>query len=188
MFREDAETKAVALIGEIGGNAEEQAAEYIRRTSYPKPIAGYIAGRTAPPGKRMGHAGAIITGSAAKASEKVKALSQAGATIAPTPAEVGLTVKKVLGIFDIVGPIMVGPSSSHTAGAVRIGLMAGQLTGYDPVEIRLQFHGSLAEVHHTHFTDAGVLAGLMGFQVDDERIRHAFDLAKGKGSRSTAKR
>jgi L-serine dehydratase len=76
------------------------------------------------------------------------------------------------GIFDIVGPIMIGPSSSHTAGAVRIGLMAGQLTGYDPVEIRLQFHGSLAEVYHTHFTDAGVLAGLMG---------HAFDLAKEKG-------
>jgi L-serine dehydratase len=85
------------------------------------------------------------------------------------------------GIFDIVGPIMIGPSSSHTAGAVRIGLMAGQLTGYDPVEIRLQFHGSLAEVYHTHFTDAGVLAGLMGFQVHDERIRHAFDLAKEKG-------
>jgi L-serine dehydratase len=85
------------------------------------------------------------------------------------------------GIFDIVGPIMVGPSSSHTAGAVRIGLMAGQLTGYDPLEVRLQFHGSLAEVYHNHFTDAGVLAGLMGFQVDDERIRHAFDLAKGKG-------
>jgi L-serine dehydratase len=85
------------------------------------------------------------------------------------------------GIFDIVGPIMIGPSSSHTAGAVRIGLMAGQLTGYDPLEVRLQFHGSLAEVYHTHFTDAGVLAGLMGFQVDDERIRHVFDLAKGKG-------
>ena len=73
------------------------------------------------------------------------------------------------GIFDIVGPIMIGPSSSHTAGAARIGLMAGQLTGYDPVEVRLQFHGSLAEVYHTHFTDAGVLAGLMGLQVDDDR-------------------
>lgn len=85
------------------------------------------------------------------------------------------------GIFDIIGPIMIGPSSSHTAGAVRIGLMAGQLTGYDPLEVRVQFHGSLAEVYHTHFTDAGVLAGLMGFQVDDERIRRAFDIAKEKG-------
>ena len=84
------------------------------------------------------------------------------------------------GIFDIVGPIMIGPSSSHTAGAARIGLMAGQLTGYHPLEVTLQFHGSLAEVYHTHFTDAGVLAGLMGFRVDDERIRHAFDLAKAK--------
>lgn len=85
------------------------------------------------------------------------------------------------GIFDIVGPIMIGPSSSHTAGAVRIGLMAGQLTGYDPLEVRLQFHGSLAEVYHTHFTDAGVLAGLMGIEVDDGRIPQAFEIAKEKG-------
>ena len=85
------------------------------------------------------------------------------------------------GIFDIVGPIMIGPSSSHTAGAVRIGLMAGQLTEYNPLEVRLQFHGSLAEVYHTHFTDAGVLAGLMGFQVDDGRIRQAFEIAKERG-------
>ncbi len=85
------------------------------------------------------------------------------------------------GIFDIVGPFMIGPSSSHTAGAVRIGLMAGQLTAYDPVEIRLQFHGSLAEVYHTHFTDAGTLAGLMGFSVDDERIRQAFEIAGKRG-------
>jgi succinyl-CoA synthetase alpha subunit len=61
-----------------------------------KPVVAFVAGSTAPPGKRMGHAGAIITGSAGKASEKMKALSQAGAAIAPTPAEVGLTVKKVL--------------------------------------------------------------------------------------------
>lgn len=85
------------------------------------------------------------------------------------------------GIFDIIGPIMIGPSSSHTAGAVRIGLMAGQLTGYDPVDIGLQFHGSLANVYHTHFTDAGVLAGLMGFSVEDERIRQAFEIARQKG-------
>ncbi len=85
------------------------------------------------------------------------------------------------GIFDIIGPIMIGPSSSHTAGAVRIGLMAGQLTEYHPLEVRLQFHGSLAEVCHTHFTDAGVLAGLMGLQVDDARIPRAFELAAKKG-------
>jgi L-serine dehydratase len=85
------------------------------------------------------------------------------------------------GIFDIIGPIMIGPSSSHTAGAVRIGLMAGQLVEYYPKEVELQFHGSLAEVYHTHFTDAGVIAGLMGFQVDDERIPHALEIAYQKG-------
>ncbi|MBW2120989.1 MAG: L-serine ammonia-lyase, iron-sulfur-dependent, subunit alpha [Deltaproteobacteria bacterium] len=85
------------------------------------------------------------------------------------------------GLFDIIGPIMIGPSSSHTAGAVRIGLMAGQMTGYDPRDVRLQFHGSLAEVYHTHLTDAGILGGLMGFQVDDERIPKAFEIAEAKG-------
>jgi succinyl-CoA synthetase alpha subunit len=95
LFQEDRYTDAVVLIGEIGGTMEQEAAEFI---SYEmtKPVVAFVAGSTAPPGKRMGHAGAIITGSAGKASEKIKALSQAGATLAPTPAEVGLTVKKVL--------------------------------------------------------------------------------------------
>ncbi len=95
LFQADQDTKAVVLIGEIGGTMEQEAAEFI---SYKmtKPVVAFVAGSTAPPGKRMGHAGAIITGSAGKASEKIKALLQAGATIAPTPAEVGLTIKKVL--------------------------------------------------------------------------------------------
>jgi succinyl-CoA synthetase alpha subunit len=95
LFQADQDTKAVVLIGEIGGTMEQEAAEFIsdRMT---KPVVAFVAGSTAPPGKRMGHAGAIITGSAGKASEKIKALSQAGAIIAPTPAEVGLTTKKVL--------------------------------------------------------------------------------------------
>jgi succinyl-CoA synthetase alpha subunit len=88
MFREDAETKAVALIGEIGGNAEEQAAEYIKRTSYPKPVAGYIAGRTAPPGKRMGHAGAIISGKTGTADSKIEALRSANVKVAEKPTDV----------------------------------------------------------------------------------------------------
>jgi len=88
MFREDAETKAVALIGEIGGNAEEQAAEYIKRTSYPKPVAGYIAGRTAPPGKRMGHAGAIISGKTGTADSKIDALRSANVKVAEKPTDV----------------------------------------------------------------------------------------------------
>ena len=95
LFQADQDTKAVVLIGEIGGTMEQDAAEFISH-KMTKPVVAFVAGSTAPPGKRMGHAGAIITGSAGKASEKIKALSQAGATIAPTPAEVGLTTKKVL--------------------------------------------------------------------------------------------
>jgi len=95
LFQADQNTKAVILIGEIGGTMEQEAAEFISH-KMTKPVVVFIAGSTAPPGKRMGHAGAIITGSAGKASEKTKALSQAGATIAPNPAEVGLTTKKVL--------------------------------------------------------------------------------------------
>ena len=95
LFQVDQDTKAVVLIGEIGGTMEQEAAEFISH-KMTKPVVAFVAGSTAPPGKRMGHAGAIITGSAGKASEKIKALSQAGATIAPTPAEVGLTTKKVL--------------------------------------------------------------------------------------------
>jgi succinyl-CoA synthetase alpha subunit len=95
LFQADQDTKAVVLIGEIGGTMEQEAAEFISH-KVTKPVVAFVAGNTAPPGKRMGHAGAIITGSAGKASEKMKALSQAGATIAPNPAEVGLTTKKVL--------------------------------------------------------------------------------------------
>jgi succinyl-CoA synthetase alpha subunit len=95
LFQADQDTRTVVLIGEIGGTMEQEAAEFISR-KMTKPVVAFVAGSTAPPGKRMGHAGAIITGSAGKASEKIKALSQVGAVIAPTPAEVGLTTKKVL--------------------------------------------------------------------------------------------
>lgn len=95
LFQADEDTKAVVLIGEIGGTMEQEAAEFISH-NMTKPVVAFVAGSTAPPGKRMGHAGAIITGSAGKASEKIKALSRAGVTIAPTPAEVGFTTNKVL--------------------------------------------------------------------------------------------
>lgn len=95
LFQADGDTRAVVLVGEIGGSLEQDAAGFIS-DNMTKPVVAFVAGGTAPPGKRMGHAGAIITGSAGKASEKMKALSQAGAVIAPTPSEVGLTVKKVL--------------------------------------------------------------------------------------------
>ena len=82
--------------------------------------------------------------------------------------------------FDIMGPIMIGPSSSHTAGAVRIGLMAGQLCNYHPKEIQVLFHGSLASTYSFHKTDVAVVAGILGMQVDDERIRDSVIIAKGK--------
>jgi succinyl-CoA synthetase alpha subunit len=94
MFRKDPKTKAIAMIGEIGGNAEENAAEYIKKTKYPKPIAAYVAGRAAPPGKRMGHAGAIITGKAGTAETKIEALRGAGVRIAMKPGEIAKLLKK----------------------------------------------------------------------------------------------
>ncbi|MFH1031028.1 MAG: succinate--CoA ligase subunit alpha [Chloroflexota bacterium] len=88
MFKDDDETKEVVLIGEIGGNAEELAAQYIIDTKYPKPVVAYIAGRMAPPGKRMGHAGAIIMGSAGTAKSKIDAFSKAGVPVAERPSDI----------------------------------------------------------------------------------------------------
>jgi succinyl-CoA synthetase alpha subunit len=88
MFRKDPQTKSVALVGEIGGNAEELAAQYIKETKYPKPVAAYVAGRAAPPGKRMGHAGAIIMGKTGTAESKLEALKAAGVRVALKPGEV----------------------------------------------------------------------------------------------------
>jgi succinyl-CoA synthetase alpha subunit len=93
MFRNDPATEAVAMIGEIGGNAEELAAEYIQSTNYPKPIAAYVAGRAAPPGKRMGHAGAIIMGRSGTAETKIEALRGAGVRIAMKPGEIAKLLK-----------------------------------------------------------------------------------------------
>ena len=95
MFKDDAQTEMVVLIGEIGGTREQEAAEYISK-EFTKPIAALIAGATAPPGKRMGHAGAIITGASATAEAKVQALRDAGAHIIPSPAEIGVTAQAAL--------------------------------------------------------------------------------------------
>ena len=97
MFERDDETEAVVLIGEIGGNLEELAAQYIAETGYPKPVVAFIAGRTAPPGKRMGHAGAIIMGRAGTAQSKIEALERAGVRVARTPMEVAELVAEELG-------------------------------------------------------------------------------------------
>jgi succinyl-CoA synthetase alpha subunit len=96
MFFADPETESIILIGEIGGTAEEEAAEFIKRSKHKKPIVGFIAGATAPPGKRMGHAGAIVAGGEGKAEDKQEALRSAGVKIAPTPAEIGKTLLKIL--------------------------------------------------------------------------------------------
>jgi succinyl-CoA synthetase alpha subunit len=95
LFKEDNDTEAVILIGEIGGTAEEEAAEYIKR-EFTKPVASFIAGQTAPPGRRMGHAGAIISGGKGTAKEKMEALEKAGVHVAQSPADIGQKVKEAL--------------------------------------------------------------------------------------------
>jgi succinyl-CoA synthetase alpha subunit len=95
LFNEDPGTEAVIMMGEIGGNAEILAAEWIK-ANMKKPVAGFIAGVTAPPGKRMGHAGAIISGGKGTADEKIAALQAAGVKVAPTPADLGTTLKSLL--------------------------------------------------------------------------------------------
>jgi len=95
LFEKDPETKAVVLIGEIGGDQEQRAAEFIKG-KMTKPVIAFVAGSSAPPGRRMGHAGAIIMGSAGRAQEKIAALGKAGAAIAVSPAEIGSTTQKVL--------------------------------------------------------------------------------------------
>lgn len=95
LFNDDKDTDAVMMIGEIGGNAEEDAAEYIKN-EFNKPVAAFIAGATAPKGKRMGHAGAIISGSSGLAEDKMAALENTGVKISPSPAEIGETLKSIL--------------------------------------------------------------------------------------------
>lgn len=95
LFNEDPKTEAIMMIGEIGGNAEETAAEYIKK-NVKKPVVGFIAGRTAPPGRRMGHAGAIISGGKGTADEKISFMKDAGIHIVESPAELGITMKNVL--------------------------------------------------------------------------------------------
>lgn len=95
LFQEDDQTEAILMIGEIGGNAEEQAAEFVK-AHVTKPVAAFIAGATAPPGKRMGHAGAIISGGKGTAEEKKRALEAAGIVVAPTPADMGNAVQSAL--------------------------------------------------------------------------------------------
>jgi succinyl-CoA synthetase alpha subunit len=95
LFREDPETMGVVLIGEIGGGMEQEAALYIKE-SFTKPVVAFVAGSTAPPGRRMGHAGAIISGSSGTAGDKIAALEGAGVAVTHSPAEIGLLAQKYL--------------------------------------------------------------------------------------------
>lgn len=111
LFNEDPKTEAIMMIGEIGGNAEEIAADYVKNY-VKKPVIGFIAGKTAPPGRRMGHAGAIISGGKGTAKDKMLALESAGIYVVETPAEIGITVTRALREFKINTVIDSKESSS----------------------------------------------------------------------------
>ena len=98
LFLNDSETESILMIGEIGGTAEEEAAEFVKNHKIKKPMVGFIAGITAPPGRRMGHAGAIISGGKGGASDKIDTMTDAGIIIAKSPAEMGITLKNKLGL------------------------------------------------------------------------------------------
>ena len=98
LFLNDPETESILMIGEIGGTAEEEAAEFVKKHKIKKPMVGFIAGITAPPGRRMGHAGAIISGGKGGASDKIDTMTDAGIIIAKSPAEMGITLKNKLGL------------------------------------------------------------------------------------------
>ncbi|MDI6779311.1 MAG: succinate--CoA ligase subunit alpha [Bacteroidota bacterium] len=122
LFKEDSDTHAIIMIGEIGGSAEEEAAEYVKN-EFNKPVIGFIAGRTAPPGRRMGHAGAIISGGKGTAAEKMEAMRTAGIHVIESPALIGETVQKVLA----ESPKKKEPAKAHIQAKLKK-IYAAQVT------------------------------------------------------------
>lgn len=116
LFNEDEDTHAIVMIGEIGGSAEEEAAEYVRK-NVKKPVVGFIAGRTAPPGRRMGHAGAIIAGGKGTAAEKMEVMKQSKITVVDSPARIGETVKRVMQRRGLLK--QTSPKKKNSAKTVR---------------------------------------------------------------------
>lgn len=119
LFNEDPDTDAIVMIGEIGGTAEEEAAAYIKK-NVTKPVVGFIAGRTAPPGRRMGHAGAIISGGKGTAAEKMATMKKAGIKVVENPAEIGITMKNALAALKTVKDLPLKKTIKTTLKTVTV--------------------------------------------------------------------